>query len=203
MQGVRKDSEGSEGAAGSQTNASVLVFDPIKHTYTLDGKLIPSVTTVLKRATIIDTTWYREPCTKRGTDIHNAIECIESVEHGLPRIMAYIHFRMAEGYFPVDVGMSVYSERHMYGGTIDTAGMLYGEYSVIDFKSGRAPEWVRLQLAAYCHCLVEMGKCAKMPRGYSLELRKNGTYDLKQHDMKSGLEEFLEARKRIDEPPIF
>lgn len=150
-------------------------FDEETHTYRVDGREVPSVTTVLKAAGIGHTDTegsYRIPdevmdaARDRGNDIHLACEYLDrggvdadwddgEPPEWWPYLEAYECFKEDVGFVPDLIEQAVYCSGHDYAGTIDRAGWIGDERVVLDLKSGGGglKAWHPVQLAAYAYAL--------------------------------------------------
>lgn len=158
-----------------------LTFDPETHTYHLGGQRLPSVTQILRSIGIIDMRWATEHALERGTAVHQAIQFLleddldeSSVSTEIaPYVAAFKQF-MHEMNFEYEAAeIQVYSSSYRYAGRIDIAGKAGKDFAIVEMKSGKAPAWARLQLAAYAMCFDGV-----LPKRLLLELRKDGQYRL-------------------------
>lgn len=159
-----------------------LHFDEATHTYTKDGVVIPSVTQVMESVGIIDYSmipWEtREVALKRGSDVHLLTQFEDegdlleaSVEpHLRGYLAAWRRFKVEHEIGRLPITLMEHRGCHDFGyaGTLDR---LFGTRVLLDIKTGAAPWWVRIQLAAY----REMLKRGPLIR-IALELHKDGTY---------------------------
>lgn len=139
---------------------SGLIFDPVAHTYTLDGAALPSVTTVIKAAGLMPpmfgaTEWHME----RGRLVHAATHM--SDENDLDessldpeiagRVQAWRAFRAGvAGRLTIsEIERPRYHPALMYAGTPDRVGTWDAKPCVVDIKSGAPALWHRTQLGAY------------------------------------------------------
>ena len=154
-------------------------FDPETHQYTIDGRPVPSVTTVLKEAGIIDASFYTPFAAERGTFVHQACALYDKDELDMqtldpalsPYVKAWAKFRRQ-----INVEMSViehpyYSPQYGFAGTIDRAWVEDARFVVCDIKSGAMPKWLPLQLAGYS-ILIDAYS------GMGVQLKDNGTYSV-------------------------
>ncbi len=143
-----------------------LILDE-NHRYTLDGRPLDGVTSILKEAGLINgygSDWYLH----RGTAIHKATEFYDrgTLDEDTidPQIAGYLEswkrFRLDQDYQPTYYELSFSDPVLLYAGTLD-------RLPLIDLKSGAFAPWHVLQLAAYwnlirvnmgqSHCLTPMG----------------------------------------------
>jgi len=190
-------------------------FDSESHEYFFRGKAIPSVTQVLQGEGVIDTTWFSEEGANRGTAIHrltetydNDLPCdVEDLKKYKPYLDAYISFVEESGFRVLCCEQSVCSAKLQYAGTLDRLGIINGTWSVLDIKTGSYQKWWGLQTSAYLYALLESLNMSFMSslevdfsglikeiglvKRFSLELRKNGTYGLREHSYEDDFREFF------------
>jgi hypothetical protein len=164
-----------------------LLFDEVTHTYWLDGKKIPSVTEILKDAGWIDTTWYKQSGTDRGTAVHEATEFIDrgdldvedfKSEPWYGYIEAYMAFKRETGFEPVYIEEQLAHPEWKYAGTLDRIGKIAGEVILLDIKTGAAANWHGIQLAAYDQAVGSGLYHGPLKNRRVLRLRKNKRYSL-------------------------
>lgn len=163
-----------------------LNFDEDQHLYYTDaGVIVPSVTQVLEDVGIVDKQWFNDQAKIRGTYIHKATELHDKktlVEKSLDPILvpyfeAYKKFLHDTGFVPELIEHMVYCVRYGYAGTLDRSGIWPGVGRVfLDIKSGYAPDWAALQLAAYV-----MSEPFDYDMIFTLQLKDNGTYAIHEH----------------------
>lgn len=150
------------------TRVSPLVFDEASHTYRLDGKPIPSVTTILKELSareyrfvapqlMADAAWL-------GQAVHKVIEL--DVQGTLDEdtldgtLIGYLRkwrqFLAQSGFQPLLSEQRVFSRKHHYAGTLDLFGMLHRRLAMVDAKRcAQVPRTAGPQTAAYETALRE------------------------------------------------
>jgi hypothetical protein len=155
-----------------------LTFNEETHTYTLDGRPVPSVTTVL--GDLLPTwkadDWYLE----RGRAVH---ACAAFIGRDEP----FAHDEQIDGqvkaierfYYEVDptvlaVEQTVFSPLYQYAGTLDLLCTFNRRRTVIDFKAS-VTDTVLYQLGAYA--LAE----GRATHGMGVEIRADGTYRMGEH----------------------
>ncbi len=160
-------------------------FNEEDHSYRQDNNIYPSVTQILKRVGIIDTTWYSEETAQRGTDIHKIIAEIE-ITHDPLTILdieeEYIGYITAYSKFVVD-NKPVIIEMEKprininlgYAGKPDIIARLNNKKCIIDIKTGSQEKWHGIQLSAYKLLLASDDVIQSL---YGLYLQKNGNYRL-------------------------
>ena len=159
-----------------------LTLDPKTHTYRLDGVEIPGVNKILEALGIKDTRWYTEEACARGKAVHDAIQYL--VEDDLdeasvaPEIAPYVDafrlFLKESGFQVQEAEIRLSSRPVSYAGTADLIGRFELGPCLVEIKTGSTPPWAKLQAAAYALCFTVP------PQRFLLELRKNGTYRLRE-----------------------
>ena len=141
--------------------ATSLQFDEATHTYTLDGEVLPSVTQVLEGVGIIDYSHIpsatREMALERGSLVHRVTHWDDegdlddgSVDEAVaPFLQSWRQFRADMGFVPAVIERRGHHEVYRYAGTLDRIGTVGGADWLVDIKTNDAPDWVRMQTAAY------------------------------------------------------
>lgn len=179
----------------------ILEFDETTHTYRLDGRVVPSVTQIIKP--LIDYSHVPADALERarqeGTAIHRMVEldCAGDLDiDGLPDwlrpyLSAWHRFR-SDTNFQIERSESrVYHPLMRYAGTLDLLGTgLFSRRTrrmLVDvkrsFAAGRA---IGVQTAAYANCIDG----PKVDRA-GLQLRSDGTYRLRIFNDAAHLAVFL------------
>jgi hypothetical protein len=175
-------------------------FDPETHRYSIDGRPLPGVTSILKAVGIYVpppmSDEDREFYLARGKAVHAACELLDagtldedSVDPAIAgRVDAYRAFRAQESFRRVGSELRVGSDCYRFAGTPDLLGWISGEFAIIDLKSAAAPDRATaIQCAAYakaweeCH-LLHGCDTGRVERTYSLNLRDGGTFRLTRLD---------------------
>ncbi len=163
---------------------STLQFDEATHTYTLDGKVLPSVTQVLD--CLVD--WRHvdpavlEAAAQFGSHVHQAVDLwnrgVLDEENLDPALRPWLDSWKR---FLADTGATVVaSEARLacrlpgYAGTADLIVKLGGRICLIDIKTGAVPRTVGPQLAAYMHAWNEANPNLIVRRRFSLALNGSG-----------------------------
>jgi hypothetical protein len=149
-------------------------FDEETHCFRVDGRVIPSVTGILRAAGIghSDTTEsgftiseeVMEIARERGSNVHLACEYLDrggvdcdwddgEEPDWWPYALAYEQFKEDTGFVPDLIEHRVYCAEHDYCGILDRAGWIENERVVLDLKSGGGglKPWHPVQLAAYAY----------------------------------------------------
>jgi hypothetical protein len=173
-----------------------LVFSPALHLYTYDGRPVPSVTTVLRDAGLINfdhvPEYVLDRARERGQFVHQALHYLLEGTLDLatvdPHLQGYVTaahtWLIDSGFQPLSVEHRLYHPVYQYAGTADLVGNLDGRPTVADWKTGRASDAVAdLQLAAYAAALREMpipewfGMSKTTPiQRFSIEVAASGKY---------------------------
>lgn len=183
-----------------------LTFDEASHQYRHLGRLLPSVTQILKASSIVDDTWYNEEARVRGQHVHQAAHYFDEDDLALdsvrpeiqPYLDGYIKFRQDTGFYPV---LSEQRLVHSLGfaGTLDRVGWLNDRLIQLDIKSGGLPKWAGLQTAGYEMALEELvSKCVitleRFPEArFALQLTADGMYKLQPLKDLSDRNNFIAA----------
>lgn len=161
-------------------------FDPDKHKYFVSGREVPSVTTILKELGILDDRWFKPGPDQVGTKVHEYLDLIDQgFKVNVPLmirgyIRAYHMFREANPDLEI-----VEIEKVLFDSTLDICGKPDRVYKdkanddllVIDFKTGAAQRFHKLQLTAYAVAY----KQTKARIG-CLYLSSDGNYKYKEHE---------------------
>lgn len=137
------------------------VFDPTTHTYTVDGRIVPSVTQILHEAGIIDTAFYTEEARQRGSYVAEATALLDRGELELaeldPALVGYVDawkkFKLDAQFVPELIEAPLFDPWGRFAGTLDRAGPLHGRWANVEIKTGGREEWHALQTAAYAHLM--------------------------------------------------
>lgn len=169
-----------------------LHFDEATHTYTVDGRRLPSVTEVARfcaydyRST---QPWLAEAAARRGAAVHEACALMDYGEapEETPEIAGYLtaYRRFLKDYRPV-WELIEYPMGDLllgYAGTLDRFGTFPDDLPVLlDIKTGQLHDAaLRAQLTGYLNLLKSLpGRRTVWPKLCALKLSKDGTYDLRQ-----------------------
>lgn len=129
-------------------------FDPIKHEYSVDGVIYPSVTQILQSLRFIDYSMVRKGVlditAERGQTVHKIIELYELGELDEatidPALRGYFDSYLALNIpRPLEIELPLFNRDWLYAGTPD---QLY-EDGINDIKTGQKNIAHGLQLTAY------------------------------------------------------
>ena len=175
---------------GGVSKNPMITFDEATHTYTIGGKVVPSVTQMLDVLTYetygkIDKA-VLEYASKRGTAVHEATvdyDLTDSAEVDAeiePYIEAYAQFvnDFSPNYFGIEE--IVTDEEHRYAGTVDRYGMMNKRLFILDIKTIASPNRMTyiktaLQTKLYQIAIGDEYVGADL---LALFLKKDGTYRL-------------------------
>jgi len=173
-----------------------LVFDPERHAYILDGRVIPSVTQILTAEGIINGQWYTEDGRRRGGHVHLALRYLDEgrldedsvTDEVRPYLEAWQRFISETGFICLQIEQPFADRNLGFAGTPDRVGWMDGDktLSIIDIKTGAPEPWHALQTAAYA---VGLGK--RTARRWSVYLKANGSYRLVQHRANDDINAWL------------
>lgn len=147
----------------------LIEVDRVRHVYTVNGVVKPSVTQVLKSVGIADFSDIpsdrSEAGMARGTAVHKA--CQLAVDGDLdwdtldetvfPYASAFWKWKESTGFQPALCEYVAYHHLYDYCGTLDYDGTFPdGTKAVLDLKTGegKVEDWVGIQLAAYANMLL-------------------------------------------------
>jgi hypothetical protein len=169
--------------------AEALTFDATSHTYRIGGRLLPSVTTILKRlqdfsgipAAVL------EQARERGERLHKAVNLFnrndldwDSLDPEIRSLTeAWAQYLSDTGAVVIASEQPVWHPKFKYAGTPDVVLELGGRIIVPDLKATWAvPRTVGLQTAAYAEALWELaGGRGRKPERSCIHL-KDGKYNV-------------------------
>jgi hypothetical protein len=165
---------------------NALTFNSERHEYRLGGRLVPHVTGILAGLNLVDTSWFTEESRLRGQAVHQAIHY--HLEGDLDwstvqdRFKGYVEAAIlflddAKAVIDSTELRLVHGGAPIFAGTADVVGELFGDASVVDWKSGAIGEVTGLQVAAYD---IALGGGRRRRMG--VQLKANGKYS-KPHDL--------------------
>ena len=186
-------------------------FNEAKHEYSLDGEIIPGVTTIINDLyTPGPDDEAMEIARDRGTKVHKACELydlnvldLEDLDPVLqPYLNAWIQFRSDTGVSIIEIERLVYHPKFRYAGKLDRVAMLNGKISVIDIKSSTVMlKLTGLQLAAYQAAYNASIAGTDLPEAterYGLQLRADGKYRLVPYTDKTEFNVFIGCLNRYN-----
>lgn len=176
-------------------SAAGMHFDAESHTYRLDGKVLDSVTTILKRLSreayrFVDKS-VMERAAALGTAVHKLIELDiagtldEEALH--PDLLSYLQswrrFLATSGFRPILSEQIVWSARYCYAGQLDLLGELHDFIALVDAKRcAQVPVTAGPQTAGYeiaaRERFPEIFIKGKPVKRFALQLNTDGTHRL-------------------------
>lgn len=135
----------------------MISFDPDTHTYTVDGKTVPGVTTVLKAAGLVETRHHTEGSANRGSEIHEATSLIDQGVMSIddwkdddihPYLFAWEKFKKESGAEVVEIEQLLYHETLRYATMVDRVLKGSAGRFIVDIKTGPPQSWHGIQLAS-------------------------------------------------------
>ena len=181
---------------------SAVAFDPVAHRYTLDGRVLPGVTSIL--APLQDFSMVNPDVLKNGqamgTAVHRATELYDLGELDMaslspalvPYLDAWVNFRHECSFIPCSIEERLVHPVHGYAGTCDRTGMVDGDMAVLDIKKMvTLGPVIGVQLAAYQAMLNLDSRQKPVTVRYALGLRADGTYRLQKYDSPNDYAVFL------------
>jgi len=176
---------------GEKSPIMKCAFDAETHTYTIDGRPVPSFTQVARD--LIPGWSAGEWYMQRGTAVHACAAMIARGETFTcdPRIDGQV--RACRRFFeevrpiPLLIETPVYSLQYRYAGTLDLLCVIKGKYVVLDWKA-QLTDAVPIQCAAYAIAATELCQW-----GMGVELHDDGTYKCSDdiYDLKRYKPEWL------------
>lgn len=170
-----------------------LQFDAALHRYTLDGRELPSVTTILREAGLIDGSFWTDEARLRGEYLHAAIALHNEGDLDInaldPKLVPY--FRGYERFLEETRVEVEHTERRVcdeglgYAGTLDLivawmteSGERVARRGLVDVKTGSVPPSVGPQTAAYLRCARTFLPLGAPVYRFALHLPGDGSYRL-------------------------
>jgi len=149
------------------------LYDDTTHTYSIEGRTVPSVTQVLKD--VIGMPFQASDFhLERGRAVHACAAMIargEAFDHD-PRIAGQVdacrRFLAFMSAPLIEVETPHYNKPHGFAGTADLIVLMDGRPTVIDYKASATP-LLKYQLAAY-------GMLTGAKRGFGVILHEDGTF---------------------------
>jgi hypothetical protein len=172
-------------------------FDEATHTYAVAGRVLPSVTQILKAVGIIDDSYYAPGSDERGTAIHLACQLDDegdldesTLDPAIrPYLNAWREFRATlDNHDLMRIEQRLADPVLGFAGTIDRIVPFNAiRAEIIDIKSGAPEPWHAIQLAAYQLLAKTTGKRT------AVYLSADGTYKLRNFGCGEDRNVFLAA----------
>lgn len=160
----------------------MIEFDEKTHIYRLNGVVLPSVTTVIREAGLMDSTFWNSEACNRGTRVAKMTayfdqgdleeSTVDQAELGY--LNAWRRFLSESGFEVGGVEQLVYMPGRV-AGTLDRIGLLNSVSALIDIKTGQESAWHAIQTAGYSMLT------GRRNRRYACYLAEDGKYKLVQH----------------------
>lgn len=162
------------------------IFEPAGHRYILGGIQRPGVTTILKNAGLIDTTWFTERARWLGSAVHRACQLDDlgtlnesKLDPALwGRLKAWRKFKLETGFVPQLIESPMICET--FGGMPDRIGPFRGGRMVVDLKSGLVYRWVALQTSGYSWLDNLVNGTKIIHRRIGVRLQDDGRYSVRE-----------------------
>lgn len=121
---------------------------------------LPHVTTIIKQAGLIDTTWMKDRDRDKGSAVHAATHYHDEGELNREtlhpevelRLVQYERFRRESGAQILSIEERIQNLTYRYCGTLDRRVLINGHEGVLDLKGVTPQAWHALQVAAYAGC---------------------------------------------------
>jgi hypothetical protein len=186
---------------------SALIQEPeltlsAEHVYSRGGRVVPSVTQILKETGLVDDRWFTEHSRWRGSAVHAM--CHYDDERDLDELTldyqlkgyldAYRLFKTEMKFVATHNEQRVYHETLGYAGTFDIKGTFIHGECLPDIKSGVVHKVTRFQTVAYA-------ATQERPRTlwrFGLGLKPNGKYSLKVYQPKDFDRDFRAWQSIVD-----
>lgn len=178
-------------------------FEPITHTYKVDGKVLPSVTQVLESVGISDYSMvpknFLEAAQQLGTDVHRLLELYDKGtldydtvdDYIAPYLPSWVDFLDTTGAKIIEIEQKVYCERYQYVGTLDRVLEIDGRLSILDIKTGMKSPGHAIQTSAYVQA-YNKDRRKKFDR-YTWYIDKKHQWKIVKNDNPNDINIFLAA----------
>jgi hypothetical protein len=121
---------------------------------------LPHVTTILRRAGLVDAAWFTDEARDRGSALHSATQFLDEGDLDWDTVDASIVQRLVryqeflEEVRPVMIAVeeSVTNEALQYCGTLDRRLYIHDREGVLDIKPPTKCAWHGVQVAMYASC---------------------------------------------------
>lgn len=179
---------------------SDLHFDPSMHTYSVDGEIIPGVTSIMSILGLYDgvPSEVLERASERGLNVHWLTEMTDML-HEVDIPEEYEPYVAAWGQFRDDYGVEfhaieerVYHPRYGYAGTIDRIATINDCVGVLDIKTtSRLHPETGVQLAAYAEAWNEERSTPFVTHRWAIQLKGDGSYVFHEYTREDDFATFL------------
>jgi len=169
-----------------------LKFDPIKHKYSIEGRDLPSVTTLLKNAGMMKAlSFYTDAGATNGSRRHLLTELYDkaTLDYGsialddMPYLEGWINAKadLKIVVEPSEIEVRLYHPVLGYAGTADRICLVNGVRTILDIKNGAVERWHNLQLILYGLAYAILYE-QPLPELMGVYLKKTGKYKFKKHN---------------------
>lgn len=171
----------------------------IDHTYKLEGRAVPGVTSIIKE--ILGESWQVNPWyLERGRAVHACAAFIAQgkefkFDERISEEVAALKKFFSE-VKPEIIGSEIFvgSSLYRYCGTLDFSCKIGGKLVLIDYKHSLDPVRTVIQIGGYAQAYKETAGIEAL-LGYGVEIRSNGTYSMSDKiDIRSARNQFLAIR---------
>lgn len=190
-------------------------FDAVEHIYSDDAGRIPNITTMLEETGWIDSTWFTEESSIRGTCVHEltahydlgALDARSCASPYKNYLLAHVKAMQSIPHEWWEVEEPRVHPTIRFGGRPDRVGIMYNLRAVCDGKSGDRPSPARpigslalptatsheIQTALQAILVAPLFKIEpEAIARFCLYWKKSGKFVLEQHESKQDL---MEARR--------
>lgn len=178
-------------------------YDDARHEYRVDGRTVPHITGMLLAAGLVDTRWFTDEASTRGTHIHKltadydlgALELGDCVSRYRGYLLGYAQAVTALKPEFLEVEMPAIHPTYHYGGRPDRVAKVFKKLSIWEIKSGlHAPaHGVQTALQAILRA-PDYDLPAELWARFCVYLGPTGRYRVEQHEQQS---DFATARRLI------
>ncbi len=156
-------------------------LDDETHTYTLDGAVLPSPSTVFQDLGLVDRRWFKKEHRDRGRAVHAGLHyalngtldwsSLDPALHGYVRSGLMLMDRLKPKIIRYETPLC--HQVHKFAGTSDIQCELNGYGWLLDWKSGKAPKVARYQTAAYA--MLAQQDTPRLFKRAAVELQEDGS----------------------------
>lgn len=173
-------------------------FDHDAHVYSVGGRVIPNVTSMLQKTGWVDPTYYTDDVRERGRAVHQltaeydlgALDVSRLVSKYRGYVLAHVAAMQALKPTWIAIEEPEVHPTYLFGTRPDRVGKLYRVLSIVDEKSGYKDKAHPIQTALQAVCISWRYKLAPeaMPR-YGLYVKASGRFQLVPHPKRSDIDE--------------
>ncbi len=179
-----------------------MIYDDADHTYTLEGRKLSGVTTMLQNCGIINNRFYTEAGAENGKRRHYLCELYDKDnlnwetigEADYPYLEGWTKAREEMKIEIQGIEVGAYHPLLFYAGRVDRLVLIDGKPYIIDIKTGAINKATELQLILYGMMFTYNGERAGLKTIY---LQKNGKY--KPREARYEDERFAMSAIRVEQ----